>query len=367
MANPDSKMKRVLLRVDFNEPVKNKRVLDNFRILSHKPSIEYLVRKGWQIFLIAHLDYGGKTPHLDFLAKYLAHFLKTKVTFVKGRISAVPRSIKEQIVLLDNIRLNPGEENNSSDFARKLAKWGDVYVNDAFAVSHREHASIVGLPKYLPSQSGPLLRSEILNLSKAFKPQRPFLFVLGGKKFETKEPLIRKFLKKADKVFIGGALANSFLCQRGIEIGKSDHDDTKIPKNILNHKKIILPEDVYVLRGNKRKIISIGEIRPDDFVYDAGPNTLKKLGGLVFRSKFVLWNGTLGFCEDGFVYGTKTFAISLGKSKAFRIVGGGDTVAAIRQFKLTKNFDFISTGGGAMLEFLATGTLPGIDALKKKR
>ena len=327
-------MRKILLRVDFNVPIKNGKIIDDFRILSHIPTINYYLKKNYQIILISHLEQNGKILHFDPIRKFLAKKIKNK-----------------NVILLDNIRLNPSEKKNDLNFAKKLASLGDVFVNDALSASHRKHASIVGLPKFLPSSFGPLFKKEVKELSKAFFAQHPFLLVVGGNKFKTKEPLISKFLDKADYVFIGGALANIFLKQRGNNVGKSLVEKVKIPKNILWHKKIILPVDFNIKNGA---------------IYDSGPATAKILENLAKKSKFILWNGTLGICENGFDFGTKSFANALGKSKAYKIAGGGDTVTAIHKFGLQKNFNFISTGGGAMLEFLAIGTLPGIDAIKKK-
>ena len=342
--------KKVLLRVDFNVPLSGGKVADDFRIRAHIPTIKMLLKKGAQVFLITHLEVNGKTPHLGVVRNLLERLLDLRVGFARGKLP-VSRRFFERAVLLDNIRLNPGEKKNDLKFAKLLATWGDYYINDAFAVSHREHASIVLLPKLLPHETGPLLKAEIKNLSKFFKPRRPFLVIIGGKKFETKEPLISKLLKSADAVFIVGAIGNTFLAKRGVDVGKSKVENVKIPKSLLWSPKILLPED-WAMKGG--------------VILDAGPKTVRALSQLAKKAEFVLWNGTLGLCEKGFEYGTRTLAKELGKSKAYKVVGGGDTVAAIRKFKLEKNFDFISTGGGAMLEFLAKGTLPGIEALKRK-
>ena len=340
-------MKRALLRVDFNFPFE-------YRVLETLPTIKKVLKGGDTVVLMTHLEKNGQVPHLDALAGFLRKFFPSLI-FVRGRITRCPpdffKKQTSRVFLLDNLRLNRGEAANDLGFAKALASWGDYYINDAFAASHREHASIVSLARLLPRETGLLMKKEIENLSKFFKPSRPFLFILGGKKFATKEPLIAKFLKTADAIFIGGAVANTFLAKRGVSVGKSKVEYVKIPKQILWSPKIILPED-WVEKGG--------------VIYDAGPKTAKALAELSKSAKFVLWNGTLGLCEKGFEDGTKSLAKELGKSKAFRVVGGGDTVAAVRKFKLEKNFDFISTGGGAMLEFLAKGTLPGIEALKKK-
>lgn len=357
-------MKKVLLRVDFNTPIKNGSVADDFRIRTALPTINSFLNRGYQVFLLTHLDVNDKTPHLDPIKKVLEKLLGFKVGFLRGKLTPNPIKFYERVVLFDNIRLNPGEKNNDAKFARDLAARGNEYVNEAFSASHRKHASIVGLPKLLPSSMGSLFKKEIENLSRFFKPKHPFLLILGGKKFNTKEPLICRFLKNADAIFVGGALGNTFLYQRGISVGKSKVENEQIPKEILWSPKIFLPEDAIVLGDGKKKAVLMSEIKKGDIIYDAGPKTVRALGELSKKAKSVLWNGTLGLCEKSFDYGTRELGKALGKSKAFKVVGGGDTVAAIRQMKLERNFDFLSTGGGAMLEFLATGTLPGIVAIK---
>lgn len=355
---------RVLLRVDFNVPIKGGSVIDDFRIRATLQTILSLLKKGCRIFLISHLENNGKISRLDPVKKTLEKFLNFKIGFVSGKLPKKPTRFSERVVLFDNIRLNPGEKQNDGVFTRNLASWGNRYINEAFAASHRKHASIVGLPGLLPHSAGCLFKKEVKNLSSFFKPKHPFLLILGGKKFSTKEPLICRFLKNADAIFVGGALGNTFLSQRGFSVGKSKIENVKIPKNILWSPKIFLPEDVIVLRNGKKKSVLLRDVKSSDIIYDAGPKTIGALAKLAKNSKSVLWNGTLGICENGFDYGTKKLGMALGKSDAFKVVGGGDTVAAIRKMKLEKNFDFISTGGGAMLEFLATGTLPGIEALK---
>ena len=344
-------MKKVLLRVDFNVPLENGKIADDFRIRVCLPTIKSLLKKGHQIFLITHLEVDGKTPRLDLVHKALGKLLGIKIGLVWGKLPPRPQNFSERVVLFDNIRLNAGEKANNLAFAKQLAAWGDYYINEAFAASHRTHASIVLLPKFLPHHAGSLFKSEVRELSKFFKPKHPFLFVLGGKKFETKEPLISRFLKNADAIFVGGALGNTFLAGRNVDVKKSKIEKARISQHIISSPKILLPED-WVMESGK--------------IYDAGPKTIEMLSGLAQKAKFILWNGTLGLCEKGFDKGTRDFAKALGKSGAYRVVGGGDTVAAIRKMKLEKNFDFVSTGGGAMLEFLAKGTLPGIEALKTR-
>src|SRR3989338_4737898 len=340
------KDKKVLVRVDFNVPIKNGKVFDDFKIKKALPTIKFLQRKGAEVILISHLGKDGTEsikPVADCLKKY----------------------IKKNIILLDNIRKFPGEVKNDLNFARKLAKLGDIYVNDAFSVSHRSHASIVSLPKFLPSYAGFQLEEEIKNLSKVFKkPKHPFLCITGGAKFSTKIPLIRKYLRSADCVFVGGALSNNFLKAQGYEIGKSLVDDTNYNfKEILKNGKLILPEDVVVKSGNRLINKRVDKIKKDEIILDIGSKTTKNLAQLVEKSKFILWNGPLGKYESSGARSTEKILRLAANSKIESIIGGGDIVALVSQMKIENEFSFVSTGGGAMLDFLANGTLPGIKAL----
>ena len=238
-------------------------------------------------------------------------------------------------------------------------------MNDAFSVCHRKHASVVGIQKYLPSYAGFQLEEEIKNLSKVFKnPKHPFLFILGGAKFSTKMPLIKKYIKLADYLFIGGALANDFLKAKGYEIGKSLFDDTKIPENILKNKKLILPVDVLVLSSGKLINKKVDQIKKNDIILDIGIESEKIAENYIKKSKLILWNGPFGKYENRGDKATKKLLKTVSQSKAESIVGGGDIVSIVSQMKMEKKLSFVSTGGGATLDFLANGTLPGIKALK---
>ena len=361
--------KRVLVRVDFNVPIKftrrggNGKVLDDFRIQKTSPTIKFLEKKGAKIILITHLGKDGS----ESLEPVIKRFFK------------ISKCLKSQISFFDNIRKFKGEMENDLSFAKKLSKLGDVYVNDAFSVSHRAHASIVSLPKFLPSYAGFQLEEEVKNLSKVFKkPKHPFLFILGGAKFSTKMPLILKYLKLADNVFIGGALANDFLKARGYEIGKSLIDDANFNlKIILKNKKLILPTDILVkndtnsARAESVSFKKINEVKKDEIILDIGNESEKSLEKLIKKSKLILWNGPLGKYEDGGGKATKKTINFLLKQKGKEIIiGGGDLTSCIPKsdlepitYKLKPNL-FVSTGGGATLEYLAKGTLPGIKALK---
>jgi phosphoglycerate kinase len=341
------KGKRALVRVDFNVPIKNGKVEDDFRIKKALPTIKFLQKKGAKVILISHLGKDGSAsmqPVADCLRKY----------------------IKKNVTLLENIRKYPGEGKNDPKFAKELAKLGDFYVNDAFSVSHRKHASIVGVPKYLPSYAGFQLEEEIENLSKVFKkPKHPFLFILGGAKFSTKMPLLKKYLKIADQIFIGGALLNDFLKAQGYEVGKSlvDKGSYGVEK-IVKNKKLIIPEFVAV-KNSSRKLVqkSVQDLSKDDSILDVGNRSAELLAPVIKKSKLILWNGPLGKYEAGGGGASKKVLKMVAASKAESIIGGGDIVSIVSEMKMEKKLSFVSTGGGATLDFLANGTLPGIKAL----
>jgi phosphoglycerate kinase len=269
------------------------------------------------------------------------------------------------VALFENLRKELGEKTNSPSFARGLSRFGEIYVNDAFSVSHRVHASIVGITKYLPSYAGFQMIEEVAHLSKAFSPKHPFLFILGGAKFDTKIPLIKKFLRDADNVFIGGAIANDFFKGKGYEIGQSLVSDGMVQvKSFFKNKNLILPIDVVASKGSTSRNIKPNDVNHEESIVDIGKDTVDALGALIEKAAFILWNGPLGKYESGFGGSTEKVLKIIAKSKATSIVGGGDTVALITKLKLGDKIGFVSTGGGATLDFLAKGTLPGIKALK---
>ena len=302
----DLKGKRVLVRVDWNVPFKDGKVADDFRIKASLPTIEYLENAGAKVIIASHLEPAGAS------------------------LASMSDYVSSDVEILKNLRNNLGEAANSPGFAAELAGLADVYVNEAFSVSHRKHASIVGVPKLLPSFAGLRFVEEVKELSQVFKPPHPFLFIIGGAKSDTKIPLIEKFLDIADEVFIGGTLA--------VEAAKM---------SLAKNSKVSFP---------------IGDI----VALDVNEETITLLQKKIKDSKFILWNGPLGKYEDGFKKGTLSLAKIIVESEAKSIVGGGDTLAAIHELNLLDKFSFASTGGGAMLQFLATGTLPGIVALEEK-
>lgn len=368
---------KALVRVDFNVPIKNGKVTDDFRVRSALPTIEFLRKNGAKVILISHLESNdGGNPSLEPVAKHL-NGLAGQATFIKDWKDAngeIEMSPSGSVFLLENLRFFEGEKANDPRFARELASLGDIYVNEAFSVDHREHASIVGVPKYISSYAGLQLEKEIANLSKAFNPTHPFLFILGGAKFETKLPLLEKFMDIADMVFVGGALANDLFKAKGYEIGRSLISDAKDLGRYLKNQKLALPVDI--VNGQKETKPADG-MSADDQNLDAGPKTVKSLRVEVAKARFILWNGPLGMYEDGYKGPTLELAKIIAertergardaedKDEVQSIVGGGDTLAAIAELGIEDRFTFISTGGGAMLDFLAKGTLPGIEALER--
>ena len=363
----DLRGKRVIVRVDFNVPIKDGKVVDDFRIKKAIPTISYLLSKKAKVILISHLGNSESIKPIYLkLKKYIKNIAFASNTILSDETENTVLGLSEgDIVLLENLRMELGEEENSPSFARALSRYGDIYVNDAFSVCHRKHASVVGIPTHLPSYAGLQLEDEINNLSKAFEPNHPFLFILGGAKFETKMPLVKKFIRSADYVFIGGALANDFFKGKGFEVGKSlVSDNLENIKSLSKYKNIIIPEDVEVNKGKLNKFIKPNEVEKDEDIVDVGPETIKTLEDIINRSKFILWNGPLGKYENGFGGSTEKILKTIIKSKAKSIIGGGDTVAIISKLKIEDKFDFVSTGGGATLDFLSSGSLPGIKALK---
>lgn len=362
--------KRVLVRVDFNVTIVKGKVVDDFRIKAALPTIEYLQKKGAKIILVSHLGEKGESlaPVSKVFKKYVAH---TFITDTNGeRAYGILNTIKNgDVVLLENLRQHSGEAKNDPRFAKALASLADIYINDAFSVSHRTHASIVGVPKYLPAYAGLHLVREVRALSAVMaKPKRPLLFILGGAKFSTKMPLVKKYLAKADYVFIGGALANDFFKAQGYEVGISLTSGA-VPgiKALLAKKNLFLPVDVIAGLGKKREVKLPESVGKQDVIADIGPMSIALLELLIGKSKTILWNGPMGKYEDGFGGATETILQTLANSSAETIVGGGDTAALVSKLKLGNKLSFVSTGGGATLDYLAHGTLPGIRALVGKK
>ena len=359
--------KKVFLRSDLNTPIRNGEISDDFRLKRALKTINFLKDKHAKIILTGHLGGDPKNsflPIYKYLQKYFPIFFTSEV-FGKKTNNALNNLKDGEIVFLENLRSDRGESTNDEKFAKRLASFADIYVNDAFSVSHRKHSSIVGIPNYLPSYAGILFQEEVSALSDALIPQSPSLCILGGRKFKTKEPLIRKFLDIYDTVYILGALANDFFKERGFNIGKSLISNTYADiKNLAENDKIIIPSDVMVENDNGVFVKKLQDVSDEDNIADAGPETGRQLVELVQNFKFILWNGTLGEYERGFIKQTEVLARAMASSPAKTLIGGGDTIASINHLNLLNKFSFVSTAGGAMLQFLLEGTIPGIEALK---
>lgn len=363
--------KRVLLRLDLNVPVSDGgtvRATDADKITKSVPTIRFLKEAGARVVIISHI---GRDPKETL--RPVAEFLEglEPVAFVPSLLgddvrNAVSGLAPGGCVMLENLRSVPGEEANDESFARELASYGDLYVNDGFAVSHRAHASVVGVPRYLPAYAGLQMEQEVAHLSKALHPESPSLVVIGGAKFETKLPVIRKFLELADHVLVGGALANNFYRGEGYETGSSLLDKDADIRAMVRHPKLLLPRTVIVEDERGREEKPLSEVASGDKIADAAPVAFDAMTEVFLGARFILWNGPLGNYENGFTQGSETVARLMqraGQSGAETVAGGGDSVALIEGLGLADDFGFLSTGGGAMLEFLANGTLPGIEAL----
>jgi len=364
------KGKRVVLRAGLNVPIKDGNIVDGSRILKVLPTVEFLKNEGAKIIIISHIG-REKDDSLkivsDEMNKHTSvkFYPKIKDDGLRGVVSEMHEG---EIIMLENLRSEAGETENDIEFAQYLASLGDIYVNDAFAVAHRSHASIVSLPALLPPYVGVQFEEELKHLTLAFNPPRPFLFILGGAKFKTKIPLIKKFLDIADTVFVGGALSNNFFKEKGLEIGKSMYDDGDFNLGeLLNNEKLIMPCDVIVKNRDDISEKSVNEIDPDDAVWDCGHLTVEDLKRRVQESGFVLWNGPTGDYLQGFDKSTKELLSAIAESDTTSIIGGGDTLTLISETGLEDKFTFVSTGGGAMLDFLADGKLVGIDAIENSQ
>jgi len=346
--------KNILIRVDFNVDFHQEKISDKTRILSVKETLKFL-KPARRIILISHL---GENSSLKKFLPLIEKILKVKIGFLKD-LNSKP---KEKISLLENIRLFKGEKECDLNFAKKLAELGEVFINEAFSVSHRKHASVYLLPKLLPTYYGINFEREINLLNKALKRlKKSGILILGGAKISTKLPLIEKFLKKNVLIILGGGLANTYLKAKNFEIGDSLFEKDVLEKiKKIYSPKILPPFDFYVLNRNKVFHRFLGEIKKEDKIYDIGKESLKVFFDEIKKAKTVIWNGPLGFFEDErFEKGTFNLVKFLSKLKEkFILIGGGDTLSFLERKKFLKKFKNISTGGGAMLEYLAKETLP---------
>ncbi len=383
----DIKAKRVVARFDFNVPLTKtepRTITDTSRIDLALPTIRMILEKGAsKLVLMSHLGRPDGQANAKYslapVAEYLAEKLGTDVILTE---SAVDNGVKElltlpetKVVLLENLRYNPGEEKNDLEFAEKLSQYGDIYVNDAFGAAHRKHASVYGINTFFKNRAfaGLLLKKEIDSLGSLLdKPAKPFVAIIGGAKVSDKIKTIEKLMVLVDTLLIGGAMAYPFLKAKGYTVGKSlcSDEDVALAKNILSLDKggkIILPKDHIIsstLEGNGEVCHSLS-IAEDKMGLDIGPDTVKSFADHIKTAKTVFWNGPMGLFESKqFAKGTMSIAHAVAASNGFTVVGGGDSVSAVQQSGEAEKFSHVSTGGGASLEYIEKGELPGVLALK---
>lgn len=375
--------KTVLVRVDFNVPFdSNGKISDDLRIRAALPTIKYLLKKKSKIVLMSHLGKPNgfnEKLKMDVVAQRLQDLLKHQVIklddCVGSEVNSVVKGLSNcGIVLLENLRFHSEEESNSKEFAGALAKFADFYVDDAFGSIHRSHASIDAITDFVPSCAGFLVEQELKMLGLLLKrPKKPFVAIMGGAKVSDKMKLMEKLVKKVDILLVGGAMMFTFLKSQGKRVGKSfvEEKSCGFASDLLKkNKKIILPVDVVGdVRADetaKQKLAMIDAI-PKDFIgLDIGPETIGMYAEILKPAKTIFWNGPLGMCElENFRRGTEMIARVIAQKRAVKIVGGGDICAVINSLKLSNKFTHVSTGGGAALEFLEQGTLPGVIALER--
>ncbi len=385
-ANQDIQDQTVLVRLDLNIPVHQGQpdLSANWRLQAAVPSIKNLLSRGAKVVIIAHLGEPTGVDSSLSLQPVVTEFSKLlqqdilwlpydPITQHSALVGAISTMQPGDVACLENLRFNPGETANDPDFAQHLASLADIFINDAFGVCHRSHASMVSLATLLPTYAGPLLDNEVSVISSLLsQPKSPFLALLAGAKLTTKLPTINQLLVTCDQVLLAGAMANAVLAARGFSLGRSlpSTDEIAAAKEIAHHPKLLLPVDVVVTKSDtdsSSASVSVSEIGADQYVYDVGPTTLELFSAALSSAKSIVWNGPLGkFETKPFDHGTKFMASllnQLGQQGCFVVAGGGETLAAIEQTGTIAGYAHRSTGGGAMLALLAGEDLPGLQAI----
>ncbi len=382
--------KKVIVRCDFNVPMKDGVITDDIRIKAALPTINYLIENEAKIILMSHMGRPKGEPKMEFtlkpVAERLEKLLGKEVVFISSPkivdekvIEAAENLEKGQVMLLENVRFRKEETENDDDFSKELASLAEIFVQEAFGTAHRAHASTAGVAKYLPAVSGFLIEKEVEFLGNAVEnPQRPFVAIMGGAKVGDKIPVIENLLKKVDTLIIGGGMAYTFFKAMGLEIGTSilDEENIDLAKQLLEKAKelsveLLLPIDVVASKefSNESEIAVFDRenIPADMMGLDIGPKTVKLFSDAIEKAKTVVWNGPVGVFEmSNFAGGTKAIAETLAKIEATTVIGGGDSAAAVEMFGLADKMTHISTGGGASLEFLEGKELPGIAVILEK-
>ena len=376
--------KKVILRVDLNLPSFEGEIVDFTRLEKISPTIKYLLKRKAKIILISHMgrpnQENKESLSLKVLCSKISAYINSEIVFIEDNIMNIKKDKIEKafnncnVILLENLRFFKEEESNDDGFSKKLSSFADIYVNESFSTCHRKHASIIGVSKFLPSFPGMLLEKEVSNLKKLFTTvnYNSAVAVFGGSKVSTKIKVIEYYLKKFGKVIIGGAMANTFLSSKKISVGASVYEKSmqKVAKGLLDYydDKIALPEDVVTMDKSKKiQLRLISDVKKDEKILDIGPQTRMKYFGFVSECSCLLWNGPLGFYEqkpfdEGTNYVIKAVKNNNNKN-FFSVAGGGDTISMLNHAKASDYFSFISTGGGAFLEFIQGSGLPGLDSL----
>jgi phosphoglycerate kinase len=378
--------KRLFLRVDFNVPLSEGRVTDRTRIEETLPTVRLAAERGARVICASHLGKPkGKVKaelSLAPVAVAFAEALARPVRFVEACVgpeaeAAAANLAPGEVLLLENLRFHAGEESNDPEFARGLAALADAYVDDAFGAAHRAHASVVGVPRLMREKAaGLLLEKEVRELSRLLEPERPFAAILGGAKISGKIDALRALARRADILLVGGGMANHFVRALGLSVGRSllEEDKVAVAREVLDlckkeGKTIALPSDFVVAKSPEdargARTVGISKIPEDSMTLDVGEKTIEQFQRLLAPARTIFWNGPMGVFErPPFDKGTKAIAALLAASRAVTVVGGGESVAAVKEAGVAQRFTHISTGGGASLEFITEGTLPGIQALE---
>ena len=373
--------KNVLVRLDLNVPLKDSKIVDDTRIRAALPTISWLIDHDARLILCSHLDRpGGKVVaelRMAPVAEHLATLLNRPVRAMSSITGADVQDAADnlengEIILLENLRFDPGEESNDSDFAQELADLADLYVNDAFGTSHRAHASTVGVPNLIPAYLGLLMQHEVETLARLLdEPASPFVAIIGGAKVSDKIAILQHLIERVDTILIGGGMANTFLTATGQEIGQSlvEMDHIETAESIMTAAQqrdvtLLLPTDVVVadsMDDSRGETMPVDQVPASKAIFDIGPKTATLFARAIADAQTVLWNGPLGVAErPPFAVGTRRVAEAVAMTNGFTVIGGGDSIAAIEQIGLATHIDHVSTGGGASLEFLEGRTLPGI-------